>query len=317
MWHSLLFTSFTRILNRIKIWIIFYHSSVCVCFFKLLIFCCCCFIYRNVIGRCSSHAERFSILLSIISLKSNHMNNNISSFSSFKCGAEYALCFVMYGRCFFSLLFFLFFIKYRLTQRYWIYRSWIKRNQSESKIKQKQRREKKIESIGWSVVLWLFVLIKNARCTLATLKFDPVDLRACVCFPLSPSFSLTLFHFVCVYGFFILSFSNKDGNFEWIFWDRLESVLVLFLLLLLHALLFFILFFWYFVWMVSWHICVVCVCVFPPFPEYFWGEWRELLFVCMSYIHEIFKSNRSTNEFSSIFIKIARRTYVNERTVAK
>lgn len=39
--------------------------------------------YRNAIGRCSSHAERFSILLLIISLNLNRMNN-ICAFHSIR-----------------------------------------------------------------------------------------------------------------------------------------------------------------------------------------------------------------------------------------
>lgn len=57
--------------------------------------------YRNSIGRCSSHAERFSILLSNISLNMNRMNN-ICALNSFdlKC-VEYYVWFYFILLCFF------------------------------------------------------------------------------------------------------------------------------------------------------------------------------------------------------------------------
>lgn len=59
--------------------------------------------YRNSIGRCSSHAERFSILLSNISLNMNRMNN-ICALNSFdlKC-VEYYVWFYFILLCFFCV----------------------------------------------------------------------------------------------------------------------------------------------------------------------------------------------------------------------
>lgn len=125
-----------------------------------------------------------------------------------------------------------------------------------------ENRKKIIESIGWSVVLWLFVLIKNARCTLT--HSGRTEIRSCrfagVCFTLS----------ICV-DIYILCLL-KRWKFRINVWDRFESF-----------------FFFYFVLLFSWNVLLLFR---------FWGKnLLLLLFSVRLCIYEKFKSNHSRNGF--------------------
>lgn len=143
--------------------------------------------YRNSIGRCSSHAERFSILLSNISLNMNRMNN-ICALNSFdlKC-VEYYVWFYFISLCFFVCV-------DKLTTETTTARlkHWIKQQISVGltkrfgNIKEKWEQNESIYSIlvvfCLFVVLWIFVLIKNARSTLThSARTEIWSCDLCIC----------------------------------------------------------------------------------------------------------------------------------------
>lgn len=100
--------------------------------------------------------------------------------------------------CFFSLLFFLFFFLNISWHNDIGFIEVKKKPTTTNPIRiENQTEKKRIESIGWSVVLWLFVLIKNARCTLT--HSGHTEIRSCRfaggCMLLLPSFAVLLTHF--------------------------------------------------------------------------------------------------------------------------